>query len=132
MKITNAFFEQNTTQESPLIKLCRCTELPPKISYWLSRLLQSFDPLLKVYTTEHQKLILKWCDKDESGKVKEENGQYKLSTYREEFNKEYVELLNIELELDIKEIEIPLDSIPKGVLNSFDYAKLNGIIVFKE
>lgn len=130
MKITNVFFEQNN-QDSPLIKLCQCTGLPTKISYWLSRLLSYLEPLNKTYAAEREKLIKKWCDK-EDGKPKEENGQYRITDHMEEFNKEYQELLEIELEIDMKVIEIPLDSIPVGVLNSFDYARLANLIKFIE
>ena len=130
MKITNVFFEQNVSKESPLIKLCQCKDLPTKISYWLSRLLAHLEPLNKTYAIEKKRLIEKWCDK-EDGKPKEENGQYRLSEHLEEFNAEYVELLDIELEIDIT-IEIPLDKIPSGVLNSYDFAQLSGLIEFKE
>lgn len=131
MKITNAFFEQNVNQDSPLIKLCQCNQLPAKTSYWLSRLLAALEPLNKTYASERRKLIEKWCDK-EDGKPKEENGQYKLSEHMEEFSKEYQELLEIELDIDLDTIEIALDSIPMGVLNSYDYARLDGIVTFKE
>ena len=132
MKITNVFFEQNITKESPLIKLCQCSGLPTKVSYWLSRLLNNLEPLNKTYLNEKRKLIEKWCDKDEDGKPKEENGQYKLSEHMNEFNQEYMELLEIELEIDMREIEIPLDKIPSGVLNSYDFEQLKGLISFKE
>ena len=132
MRITNVFFEQNITKESPLIKLCQCAGLPTKVSYWLSRLLAHLEPLNKTYANEKRKLIEKWCDKDENGKPKEENGQYMLSEHMNEFNAEYVELLEIELEIDMKVIEIPLDKIPSGVLNSYDFAQLKGILEFKE
>ena len=132
MKITNVFFEQNITKESPLIKLCQCSGLPTKVSYWLSRLLNHLEPLNKTYANEKRKLIEKWCDKDEDGKPKEENGQYKLSEHMNEFNQEYMELLEIELEIDMKTIEIPLDKIPSGVLNSYDFAQLRGICEFLE
>ena len=131
MKITNAFFEQNVTQESPLIKLCQCNQLPAKTSYWLSRLLAALEPLNKTYAGERKKLIEKWCDK-EDGKLKEENGQYRVTEHMEEFNKEYQELLEIELDIDMAIIEIPLDSIPIGVLNSYDYARLSDLIKFIE
>lgn len=129
MKITNAFFEQ---QDSPLVKLCQCTGLPTKVSYWLSRLLQLLEPLNKVYTSERRKLIEKWCEKNEDGSPKEEKGQFKVTEHMQEFNNEYSELLNIEIDIDMKSIEIELDKIPAGVLNSFDFARLQGIIEFKE
>lgn len=145
MKITNAFFEKNNTQESPLIKLCKCNGLPAKVSYWLSRLLQKLEPLNTVYNGERKKLIEKWCDK-EDGKPKEESGQYKITEHVKEFNDEYAELLSIELAIDILVIEIPIEKMPdchdceqekcpqykRGLLNSFDYSQLVGIIDFKE
>ena len=132
MKITNTFFEANNTQDSPLIKLCKCTGLPTKISYWLSRLLQKLEPLNVVYNTERQKLIEKWCEKKLDGTPDAENGQYQFIAHTKEFNAEYQELLSIELDLDMEIIKIPLDKIPDGVLNSFDYGRLAGIVEFTE
>jgi hypothetical protein len=131
MKITNEFFEQNNTPDAPLVKLCKCNGLPAKTSYWLSRLLQKLEPLNEVYNAERKKLIEKWCDKKD-GKPDAENGQYKLTEHVAEFNAEFQELLAIELELGMNEIIIPLDKIPDGVLNPFDYGKLIGIIDFRE
>jgi len=132
MKITNAFFDQNNTLDSPLVKLCRCDKLPTKTSYWLSRLLQKLESLNNIYNSERKKLIEKWCDKKEDGMPDAENGQYKLTKHVLEFNAEYQELLSIELDIDMELIEIPLEKIPDGVLNSFDYGRLKDIILFKE
>ena len=132
MKITNAFFEQNVTVESPLIKLCNCNQLPAKTSYWLSRLLSHLEPLNKTYANERKKLIEKWCEKKLDGTPDAENGQYQFVAHMKEFNAEYQELLSIELDLDMEIIKIPLDKIPDGVLNSFDYGRLAGIVEFTE
>ena len=132
MKITNTFFEVNNTQDAPLIKLCKCTGLPAKASYWLSRLLQKLEPLNVIYNTERQKLIEKWCDKKPDGTPDTENEQYRFTTHMKEFNAEYQELLSIEIDPGMEIIKISLDKIPAGVLNSFDYNRLAGIVEFTE
>ena len=71
-------------------------------------------------------------DKKEDGSPDVQNGQYKISKNIQELNNEFQELLSIELDLDINPIEIPLDKIPIGVLNSYDYNKLTGIIEFTQ
>jgi len=133
MKITNAFFEQNNTKDSALIRLFECKELPAKVSYWLSRLLQAMIPLNKIYDEEKRKIVDKWGEKNEDNTLKLDNEQFTIPSGKIiEFNTEFNELLSIELDIDIKEIEIPLSKIPNGLLNSFDYGKLTGIIEFKE
>lgn len=132
MKITNTFFEVNNTQDAPLIKLCKCTGLPAKASYWLSRLLQKLEPLNVIYNTERQKLIEKWCDKKPDGTPDTENEQYRFTTHMKEFNAEYQELLSIEIDPGMEIIKISLDKIPAGVLNSFDYNRLAEIVEFME
>ena len=137
MKITNAFFESNTIEQSqgnqpPLMRLCQCNQLPAKTSYWLSRLLSALESLNKVYAGERKKLIEKWCDKNEDGTPRQENDQYSLKSNIIDFDREFQELLSIELNLDMDKIAITLDSIPPGILNSYDYARLDSLIDFKE
>lgn len=135
MKITNAFLESANLPQSQsvaLSKLFQCTSLPPKISYWLSRLLSQLESLNKTYAAERKKLIEKWCDKDDAGNPILVDNQYKLPVNPKEFSNDFAELLSIELTIDINPIEIQLDKIPDGVLNSYDYVLLSDIIVFKE
>ena len=137
MKITNAFFEQNTIEQSqgnlpPLVRLCQCTQLPAKTSYWLSRLLSALEPLNKVYADERKKLIEKWCDKNEDGTIKQANGQCSFGDHLLDFDKEFQELLSIDLSIDMNPIEIALDTLPTGILNSYDFPRLEGMISFKE
>jgi len=78
MKITNTFFEQNNTKDSPLIRLFECKDLPAKISYWLSRLFQAMIPLNKVYDEKKRKLIEKWGEKNEDNTLKLDNEQFTI------------------------------------------------------
>ena len=132
IQITNAFFEVNSGMESPLGKLCKYDNLPTKTSYWLSRLLQKLEPLHKVYLGEKQKLIDKWCDRKEDGTPDVEGQLFKVSLHMQEFNGDLQELLSIELSLDMDKIKVPLDKIPDGLLNSYDFNLLENVIVFTE
>ena len=130
--ITNSFFEENTNNDSPIVKLCSSNKLNPKISYWLSRVLKELASLSKTYLEEKQKLIEKWCDKKEDGSMITEGDIIKFTKHAREFNLDFIELAKVELELPFDKIEISLDKLPEGILNSYDYGKLENIIDFKE
>ena len=131
IKITNGFFERSN-ENSPLVRLCRSTQLPVKTSYWLSRLTKEIAPLNQAYLEEKKKLIEKWCDKNEDGTPVSEKGMIKFTEHGKDFNLELISLINIEIELGIDKIEIPLECIPVGLLSSFDFEELDNFIVFKE
>ena len=130
IKVANSFFERS--QEFALVKLCRSNQLPPKVSYWLSRILKEIIPLNKLYLEEKQKLIEKWADKDEEGKIIVQNERIFFKEHIGDFNSDITELTSIENELSINKIEISLDKIPEGLINSYDYEELCNFIDFKE
>jgi len=132
IKVANSFFERGATQESALIKLCKSNQLPTKVSYWLSRILKELTPLNKLYLEEKQKLIEKWCDRDEEGKIILQNDMIFFKEHMKEFNLDITELVSIESELPFNKIEIPLDKIPEGLINSYDYGELDDFVVFQE
>lgn len=132
IKVPNLFFELSMEKEPILIRLCKCDQLPAKISYKLSIVLRDISSLSKIYSEERQKLIEKWCDKNEDGSNKIQAGFASLSENKVKFNEEFCELLNVENELTINRIEIKLDELPTGIINSYDYSELSNFIDFKE
>ena len=82
--------------------------LPCKLSYALAKNIKKIESELQIYNSEREKIIEKYCVKDEDGKLK----LNKDNTYdiKEEFidvcNKEINSLLDIEVDIDIHKIKI--------------------------
>ena len=89
-------------------------ELPVRVSYKLAKNIKSIDKELKIYEEEKQKLINKYCEKDDEGKNKiNEDGTIKILD-TEKWNKDIKELLDIEAEINIEKINI--DELAKSDL----------------
>nr|DAE48821.1 MAG TPA: Protein of unknown function (DUF1617) [Caudoviricetes sp.] len=81
-------------------------ELPIKLSYAFSKNITKIDAELKAYNMEREKLLNKYGEKDEEGKLKlSEKGEVNILD-RENFNKEIAELLQCESEIDIHLIDL--------------------------
>ena len=81
-------------------------ELPIKLSYAFSKNITKIDRELTVYNKERQKLIEKYGEKDEEGKLKtKEDGTINILDI-DSFNKDLKEILEIETEVDIHLIEL--------------------------
>lgn len=81
-------------------------ELPVRVSYKLAKNIKNIDKELKIYEEEKQKLINKYGEKDEEGKLKtKEDGSINI-TDTENWNKDIKELLEIEAEINIEKINI--------------------------
>jgi len=104
MKLTNAVLLNSTKTLSILSQ----KQLPIKVSFSIARNVSKINDELKIYNDERQKLIMKYCERDEDGKiVKDENKQIKLKDEcKEEWNKDMQELLSIENEIDIAKFSI--------------------------
>ena len=77
-------------------------QLPIKASYAIAKNVSKIEVELKIYNTERQKLIEKYAEKGEDGKVKSENGSIKIQKeHIEDWNKDMKELMAIENEIDI-------------------------------
>jgi hypothetical protein len=89
-------------------------ELPVKVSYKLAKNIKSIEKELNIYEEEKQKLINKYGEKDEEGKLKtKEDGSINI-TDTENWNKDIKELLDIEAEINIEKINI--DELAKSDL----------------
>lgn len=81
-------------------------ELPIKLSYAFSKNITKINRELEVYNKERQKLIEKYGEKDEEGKLKvKENGNINILDV-DNFNKDIKEILEIENEIDIHIIDL--------------------------
>lgn len=100
-------------------------ELPIKLSYAISKNITKVDRELEAYNKERQKLIEKYGEKDEEGKLKtKEDGTINILDI-ESFNSDLKEILEIETEVDIHLIDldnINVDiNIAPGELMVIDY-----------
>ncbi len=81
-------------------------ELPIKLSYAFSKNIIKIDRELTVYNKEREKLIEKYGEKDEEGKLKtKEDGTINIIDI-DSFNKDLKEILEIETEVDIHVIDL--------------------------
>lgn len=82
--------------------------LPRKMSYAIAKNTKKIENELEIYNLERQKLIDKYCAKDEKGKNKiDENNQLRiLDENMDDWNRDISELLDIEVEVDIHKFKI--------------------------
>ena len=104
MKLTN---KQIVNDSMILMEISR-KELPIKVSYALAKNISKIEKELEIYNSQRQKLIDKYCVKDENGENKvDENNQLKIQEeYLKDWGRDIKELQNIELEIDIHKFKI--------------------------
>ncbi len=82
-------------------------KLPIKISYAIAKNINSINKELKIFEEEKMKIISDYTLKDKQGDIKVENDKYVFIKDKEdECNEKYNELLNIEVELNLRAINI--------------------------
>ncbi|OSA92553.1 UNVERIFIED_ORG: hypothetical protein B2H93_14430 [Clostridium botulinum] len=82
-------------------------KLPIKISYAIAKNINSINKELKIFEDEKMKIISDYTLKDKQGDIKVENDKYVFIKDKEdECNEKYNELLNIEVELNLRAINI--------------------------
>lgn len=104
MKLTN---KQLLNSEMGLGEIAR-KELPIKVSYALSKNISKVAKELEIYNAERQKLIEKYCTKDENGKsIIDKNNQLKIQDkFLEDWNNDIKELQEIEVDVDIHKFKL--------------------------
>lgn len=108
------------------MKLGKSTELPPNISYSISRILNAIGSESKIYNEERTKLVNKYCDKDEEGKpIEIENNQVKITENMPIFIEKLQELQNTDVDIHKDKIELKIEQLPKGLLSAFDMMQLD-------
>lgn len=83
-------------------------KLPVKVAYAITKNINKINSELKAYNEEKAKLIDKYAEKDEEGKLKaDEYGNITLKEeYIQDWNRDIAELLSIENEMDIHMIKL--------------------------
>ncbi len=104
MKLTNKKILNDIHMLNNLSNL----ELPVKVSYKIAKNIMNIEKELKVYNTQRQKLIDKYCLKDENNQnVIDENNNFTIDNkYLDKWNKKINELLDIEVDIDILTFKI--------------------------
>ena len=104
MKLTNRKIVNDSNFLGGLIH----KQLPVKISYAISKNISKIERELEIYNKERQKLLDKYCVKDEEGKnLIDENNQLKIADKNlETWNKDINELLDIEIDIDIHKFNV--------------------------
>lgn len=100
MRITN---RRIVNDANFLGALVHKTGLSIKVSYALAKNISKIERELDIYNKERQKLIDKYCIKDEEGNnVIDENNQLKIADkHLDAWSKDINELLDIEIDIDI-------------------------------
>ena len=104
MKLTNKKILNDIHMLNNLSNL----ELPVKVSYKIAKNIMNIEKELKVYNTQIQKLIDKYCLKDENNQnVIDENNNFTIDDkYLDKWNKKINELLDIEVDIEILTFKI--------------------------
>lgn len=107
-------------------------ELPVKPSYWLARIATKVEPETATFERARMGLILKYANKNKKGELvflKDKNGkltkEYDIKDL-ESFNKEFNELAEQEIEINIKPIK--LDALGDVKIKPIILAQLEKII----
>lgn len=103
MKMTNREMQSKVQ----VLSILSNKQLPVKVSYALAKNINSINKELKIYEEEKVKIVKECALKDEHGSPKVENNKYVLIKGKEEeFNSKVNELLDIEADLDIREVNV--------------------------
>ena len=122
MKLSN----RRIVEETQIISKVSQKELPVKVSYAIAKNIGKIQSELKVYNAQKEKLIEKYAEKDEQGKVKvsEQNQLTIIPENIDSWNKDLNELLDIENEIDIHKFSFSLlegYNISPAELMAIDY-----------
>ncbi len=104
MKLTN----RKIVTDANFLGALTQKQLPIRVSYSIAKNVAKIESELKVYNNEREKLIDKYCVKDEEGKnIIDENNQLKISDeHLDNWNKDINELLDIEVDIDIHKFNV--------------------------
>lgn len=104
MKFTN----RKITNDANLLGTLTHKQLPVKVSYAIAKNISKIERELEVYNKERQKILDKYCIKDEEGNnLIDENNQLKIADeHLEDWNKDINELLDIEIDIDIHKFNV--------------------------
>jgi len=103
MKITNREIQSKVQ----ILQTITQRQLPVKASYAIAKNITTINRELKIFESEKMKIINEYALKDESGNPKIESNAYKIIEGKEEeCNSKINELLDIEIEIEIRTFNI--------------------------
>lgn len=104
MKLTN----RKIVNDANFLGALTHKQLPIKVSYAIAKNVSKIENELEIYNKERQKLIDKYCVKDEEGNnVIDENNQLKIADeHLEAWSKDINELLDIEVDINIHKFNV--------------------------
>lgn len=123
MKLSN----ERIVNDAAVLGAISQKNLPIKVSYAIAKNIAKIEAEIKVYNKERQKLIDKYSIKDKEGKPLIEENSIKIADeYKESWNKDIRELLDMENEIDIhkfhiSELENSNCTMTPVELNAIDY-----------
>ena len=141
---------ENLVGSKGLANMRQSKDLPVVFSFKLADMLGKLQPTIKAYMDQKQKLIEKYGDKDENGKLVEQSPNvFTFSTKAKWFQKDFTELLAAETTIDCEKLELLIKDIPVkrtitcphckkeldgpgGIISPDDISILKCIIEFKE
>lgn len=99
MKLTN----RKIVNDANFLGTLTYKQLPIKVSYAIAKNISKIEKELEIYNKERQKLIDKYCVKDEEGNnLVDENNQLKIDDENlEAWNKDINDLLDIDIDIKI-------------------------------
>lgn len=131
LKLTNR--ELNDLVNSMALNNFMTKPLPARISYPLAVLMDALRSKIEIFNDERMKLVERLCDRDDDGNLVQDGETFFFNEHREEFQSEFDDLLNCEVEVAADKVVIDgdaLDSIDI-LLSPADMAVLLPIIDFK-
>lgn len=104
MKLTN----RKIVHDSQFLGDLTQKDLPAKVSYAIAKNVSKIESELRIYNSERQKLIDKYCIKDEDGNnIIDESNQFTIADENmNDWNDAINELLDIEIDIDIHKFNI--------------------------
>lgn len=93
-------------------------KFPLRTGYRLNCIAKALEPHISFYQESITNIINEFAEKDENGKIiPDENGNFKILTEHIEIcNTKITELLNLEIEIDVKQLNIEeLENIEVGM-----------------
>lgn len=104
MRLTN----RKIVNDSSFLGNLTQKQLPVKVSYAIAKNITKIEKELDIYNKERQKLIDKYCEKNEDGTNKvDEHSNIRISyEHLENWNKDVNDLLDIEIHIDMHKFNV--------------------------
>ena len=122
MKLTN----KQILESRVAIQKVLNNDLSVRTQFKLNKNVAELNNIISIYEDSRQKIIEKYCDKDEEGKPIIENNCFTFRKKNEEFNKDFNDLNSIENEINIE--KLTLDELEDVKLNNAEFNSIKFLI----